>query len=65
MLGITLVDLLPQIRPLRDAAPPAGLATTQAMPRYKLTDVLYNMLNSAGHAGHDPRQPAATDQAST
>ncbi|WIA14658.1 hypothetical protein OEZ85_003160 [Tetradesmus obliquus] len=31
MLGITLVNLLPQIRPLRDAAPPAGLATTQAV----------------------------------
>jgi hypothetical protein len=31
MLRITLVNLLPQIRPLRDAAPPAGLATTQAV----------------------------------
>ncbi|KAF6260843.1 POT family-domain-containing protein [Scenedesmus sp. NREL 46B-D3] len=31
MLGITMVNLLPQIKPSRDAAPLAGLATTQAV----------------------------------
>jgi hypothetical protein len=65
MLGITLANLLPQIRPVRDAAPPAGLATTHAMPCYKLLAMLCNMSLSAGHAGHHPRQPAATNQADT